>query len=108
MAKLLYIESSPRKDRSASIAVARHFIDLYKARNPGDTVETLDLWAANLPPFDGHTLEAKYAILNGQPHTQAQLDAWKAVVKTADHFKSADKYLFSLPMWNFSIPYVLK
>ena len=56
MAKLLYIESSPRKDRSASIAVARHFIDLYKARNPGDTVETLDLWAANLPPFDGHTL----------------------------------------------------
>ena len=26
----------------------------------------------------------------------------------ADHFKSADKYLVSLPMWNFSIPYKLK
>jgi FMN-dependent NADH-azoreductase len=25
-----------------------------------------------------------------------------------DHFKSADKYLISLPMWNFSIPYKLK
>ena len=29
-------------------------------------------------------------------------------MRIADHFKSADKYLVSLPMWNFSIPYRLK
>jgi FMN-dependent NADH-azoreductase len=29
-------------------------------------------------------------------------------VRITDHFKSADKYLVSLPMWNFSIPYKLK
>jgi FMN-dependent NADH-azoreductase len=29
-------------------------------------------------------------------------------VRLADHFKSADKYLVSLPMWNFCIPYKLK
>jgi FMN-dependent NADH-azoreductase len=108
MAKLLYIESSPRQERAASIAVARHFLDAYRAKNPNDTVETLSLWTATLPRFDGFTLEAKYAILNGQPHTPQQQTAWQGVVKLAEHFKSADKYLFSLPMWNFGIPYVLK
>ncbi|MHC5116255.1 MAG: FMN-dependent NADH-azoreductase [Planctomycetota bacterium] len=28
--------------------------------------------------------------------------------KIITHFKSADKYVLSLPMWNFSIPYRLK
>jgi FMN-dependent NADH-azoreductase len=30
------------------------------------------------------------------------------VKKVADDFKSADKYVISLPMWNFGIPYKLK
>lgn len=108
MAKLLYIESSPRKQRSGSIAVSRHFLDAYRASRPADTVETLDLWQTHLPPFDGAVLEAKYAVLNGQAHTAEQQAAWQAIVTVADHFKSADKYLVSLPMWNFGIPYVLK
>lgn len=108
MAKLLHIQSSPRGNRSASIAVAKQFIESYRAAHPGDTVETLDLWQAKLPEFDGATLDAKYAVLNGQPHSPEQLAAWKAVVAIADHFKSADKLVVSLPMWNFSIPYKLK
>jgi len=108
MSTLLHIQSSPRGDRSASIAVARKFIESYGAVHPEDTVETFDLWEAELPEFDGSVLDAKYAILNGESHTAAQCEAWSAVVKIADHFKSADKYLVSLPMWNFSIPYKLK
>ena len=30
------------------------------------------------------------------------------MARIADHFKSADKYVVSLPMWNFGIPYKLK
>ena len=108
MSKLLHIQSSPRIGRSASIAVAEHFIAAYRAKHPQDTVETLNLWEADLPEFDGTTIDAKYAVLHGQTHTPAELEAWQAVVRIADHFKSADKYLFSLPMWNFGIPYKLK
>jgi len=54
MPELVCIESSRRKDRSASIAVARRFLDAYKAKNPTDTIETLDLWAAKLPRFDSY------------------------------------------------------
>jgi FMN-dependent NADH-azoreductase len=108
MSKLLYIQASPRGDRSASTTVAKEFLAAYKAKNPGDTVETLDLWKADLPPFDGDTLNAKYAVMHGQNPTGGQVEAWAAVTKIANDFKSADKFLFSLPMWNFGIPYKLK
>jgi FMN-dependent NADH-azoreductase len=108
MSKLLHIEASPRGDRSASISVAKRFLDAYRAKNPGDTVETLDVWKTTLPEFDGATIDAKYAILTGQKPTEDQTRAWQIVTKLTEHFKSADKYLFSLPMWNFGIPYKLK
>jgi FMN-dependent NADH-azoreductase len=108
MSKLLYIESSPRGDRSASVTVAHRFLDAYRAKHPGDTIETLDIWHANLPEFDGATINAKYTVMHGKNPTGDEMGAWEAVKKIADRFKSADKYVFSLPMWNFGVPYKLK
>ena len=108
MAKILHIIASPRGERSASITVAKEFLAAYQAKHPGDTVETLDLWKADLPPFDGDTIDAKYALFSGSNFTAAQQEAWNAVVRIAEDFKSADKFVFSLPMWNFGIPYQLK
>lgn len=108
MSRLLYIESSPRKARSKSIRVAKAFLDAYRSQNPGDEVVTLDLWDRPLPEFDGATIDAKYQILHGQEFDDSQAKAWQAVVDVCDEFKSADKYVLSLPMWNFGIPYKLK
>jgi FMN-dependent NADH-azoreductase len=108
MSKLLYVEASPRKERSASIEVAKAFLDAYRKTHPGDTVDRLDLWDTTLPEFDGEVIDAKYAILHGQPQTPGQRAAWRAVEEVIDRFRGADKYLFSLPMWNFGIPYRLK
>ena len=93
MSKLLHIEASPRGERSSSITVAHHFVKAYQAANPDDTVETLDLWHAELPEFDGAAIEAKYAIMHGQAHTPDQAKAWQAVTKIAEQFKSADKFV---------------
>ena len=108
MAKLLYVEASPRKERSASIKVARAFVEEYRKTHPNDTVDTLDLWKTDLPAFDGDVINSKYVIMHGKEHTPEQKKAWQAVETVIDRFKSADKYLFSLPMWNFGIPYKLK
>ena len=108
MSKLLYIESSPRKERSKSIAVAKAFLDTYRSSHPDDEVITLDLWTKELPEFDGFTIDAKYQVLQGNDFTDQQQQAWQAVVDVCDEFKSADKYVISLPMWNFGIPYKLK
>ena len=35
-------------------------------------------------------------------------DAWKEVERQIERFVDADGYLISTPMWNFSIPFVLK
>ncbi|MCJ7713500.1 NAD(P)H-dependent oxidoreductase [Candidatus Bathyarchaeota archaeon] len=108
MAHLLYVETSPRKERSASIEVARTFIDEYEQTHPEDVVELLDLWTTPLPEFDGHVIDSKYVILHGLEHTDEQRQAWKDVEDVIEQFTRADKYLFSLPMWNFGIPYKLK
>ncbi len=108
MARLLYIEASPRKARSASIEIAKTFVSEYERTHPDDVVETLDLWATSLPEFDGHVIDSKYVILHGLEHTDEQRQAWSSVEKVISQFTGADKYLFSLPMWNFGIPYKLK
>jgi FMN-dependent NADH-azoreductase len=108
MSKVLYIRGSPRGERSHSVTVADAFAEAYKTFHPNDTVSTLDLFRTNLPPFDGLTLQAKYTILHGKQHTPEELQAWKAVEAAIAEFKSADKYVFAVPMWNFGIPYRLK
>tara|TARA_B100000686_G_scaffold204113_1_gene210882 strand:+ start:7680 stop:8309 length:630 start_codon:yes stop_codon:yes gene_type:complete len=108
MAKLLHIETSPRKERSHSMEMAQVFLESYRTAHPTDEVETLDLWTAELPPFNGPTLDAKYSLINGLEHTKEQAEAWKGVVQMVNNFKSATTYLLSLPMWNFGIPYRLK
>jgi FMN-dependent NADH-azoreductase len=108
MQRLLYIESSPRKIRSASISVSKSYIEAYTQAHPTDTVEMLDLWDTPLPELTEPVLGAKYAILHGQNPSEEDRRNWASVEKLINHFKSADKYVFSLPMWNFGIPYVLK
>jgi FMN-dependent NADH-azoreductase len=108
MSKILHLIASPRGDRSASLTVAKTFLEAYIAKNPADQIETLNLWETAIPEFNGATIDSKYAIMHGQAFTPEQDAAWKAVVALAEHFKSADKYVISLPMWNFGIPYKLK
>jgi FMN-dependent NADH-azoreductase len=108
MNKLLYIQASPRRSRSHSMAVADAFVESYRESQPGSEVLALDLFKKDLPPFDGLTVNAKYTILHGQKHTQEELDAWKVVEAVIEEFNGADKYVFAVPMWNFGIPYRLK
>ena len=108
MAKLIYVESSPRKERSHSIKVARAFLDEYSKANPGDSVQVIDLWNKDLPPFNEDRLNAKYSLMHGQNPTPAEQEAWKVIESLFSEFNEADKYVFSVPMWNFGFPYTLK
>jgi FMN-dependent NADH-azoreductase len=108
MSKLLYIEASPLKSRSHSVAVSRAFLDAYRAAHPRDEIERLDLWQVTLPPFDAQTIEAKFAVLRRNEFTAEQFERWEAVRRVSRHFNAADKYVFGVPMWNFGVPYVLK
>lgn len=108
MSRILYLKASPRTGRSHSLAVADAFLTTYRELHPQDEVETLDLFTADLPPFDGLLVNAKYNILHGKPHPPEEAAAWRQVEALIRQFTAADKYVLAAPMWNFSIPYRLK
>ena len=108
MSKLLYIQASPRIQRSHSIAVADAFVASYEQEHEDDEIVTLNLFEASIPSFDGLAVQAKYTILHGKSHSEEELRAWKNVEHVISLFTSADKYVLATPMWNFSIPYRLK
>ncbi|WP_071335822.1 FMN-dependent NADH-azoreductase [Burkholderia contaminans] len=108
MTRVLYIEGSPNKDYSASIDVCNAFLDAYRLAHPDHEIQKLDIWNLAIPEFDEAALAAKYAGLSGKALTPAQAAAWQRIEQLAAPFHEADKLLFGVPLWNFSIPYKLK
>ena len=98
LAHVLYIESSPRKLRSASIEVAQAALSAWRKADPKLTVDTLDVWSTKLPEFDGPLMEAKYAGLAGTPLTKEQDSAWSALREIAERFLAADALVFAVPL----------
>ena len=104
MTRLLHISGSPRKDRSRSDMVARRFIEQSGVTN----AETLDLEAINLPDFNGAAIEGRYALIEGREVSPEMHEVWAQIGKTIEYFLSFDTYVFSVPMWNFGVPWRLK
>ena len=102
--RVLHIVGSPRGDRSRSGMVARRLIE----RIDASMVETLDLDNADLPDFDGAAIEGRYALIEGRAVDPEVADAWERIGRTVQHFLSFDTYVFSVPMWNFGVPWRLK
>lgn len=101
--KLLFIEGSPRGQNSRSGLVARHLL----ARLPDVTVTQRSVFDP-LPAFDQPAIEARYAIIHGERADPDRVAAWEEIRALVDQVLSADLLLFSVPMWNFGIPYRLK
>jgi FMN-dependent NADH-azoreductase len=108
MAKLLHISASPRGARSESLALAKSFLDVYRELHPEDEVTEWDLWDGTLPEFGPAAAAAKMDVFAGLEPTGAGADAWRAAGAAFRRFADADKYLFSVPMWNAGVPYILK
>jgi FMN-dependent NADH-azoreductase len=108
VSRLLHISSSPRGSASASLQIADVFLDAYRERNPEVEIEQWDLWDGSLPAFGPSYAGAKMTVFGGGAPKDEQAVAWQAARATFERFDSADRLLFSVPMWNAGVPYVLK
>ena len=108
MSKLLHISASPRGPRSESLAIATTFLDTVRETDPGLAIEEYDLWDGTLPAFGPDAAAAKMAVFAGEEPQGAAGRAWAAAIDTFRRFDAADRYLFSVPMWNAGVPYILK
>ena len=108
MTRLLHISASPRGAASESLALAGAFLQAHQAARPDVQVDHLDLFDGTLPEFGRLAAGAKMAVLAGGQPSPDEAAAWDAARAVFDRFAAADAYLFSVPMWNAGVPYVLK
>ena len=108
MVTLLHVAASPRYERSESRALARTFLDTLAEHRPDVTLEEWDLWDGSLPTFGPEAASAKMSVFAGAEPTGVDAVAWNATRLAFHRFAAADYYLFSVPMWNHGVPYVLK
>jgi FMN-dependent NADH-azoreductase len=101
--RILNIVTSPRRERSASIAVVNSFLFEYKTKIKGLVIDTLDVWTESLPDFGAEAIGAKYKGVSGEPMTPSERATWEKVRELASRFEKADRIVLSIPMWNFSL-----
>ena len=105
---LLHVIASPGGEASHSTAAAAELLAAYRERNPTHQVRTVNVWDLAMPEFDASMIAAKFAVLRSQHATDAQKAQWARAVAISRAFNDADRFVFSLPMWNYGVPYRLK
>lgn len=108
MNQILHIIATPRGKDSRTLKVSELFLSKIKEKNPQILIDELDLTKQELPAMNKKRVDGKYVLLGGKDLTGESEKIWQDIVVHIKRFLSADTYLISAPMWNFSIPYVLK
>ncbi|MHB9132526.1 MAG: FMN-dependent NADH-azoreductase [Armatimonadota bacterium] len=107
MATLLHILAHPQA-HSRTVRIANAFLTSYQQTHPEDIVVTADLYNESISFLtDAHitaiSLKGDLSLM-----TQEERSAWQEIDGRLRQFMSADKYVFTTPMWNFTIPAILK
>lgn len=108
MTKLLHIIASPREEESRTLQVSKAFLEVFCGKHPECAIDTLNLAKEEIPPLSMKAVSGKYVLLSGKDLFGELKETWEEIIKHIERFLSADLYLISTPMWNFSIPYMLK
>jgi FMN-dependent NADH-azoreductase len=106
--RLLHVAASPRGQASESLQIATTFLSELRNIRPEVVVDTWNLWDGTLPEFGTAAAAAKMAVFAGADPAGDEAVAWASVQAAFTRLVTADYYLFSVPMWNHGIPYVLK
>ncbi len=112
MSKVLYIVANPgTEETSYSLSIGRAFLNAYMSNNPTDDIIELDLYRMTVPLIDADVLSA-WELLKGEGSfdslTAIQQQKLVSMNTLTDQFINADKYILVSPLWNLSIPPLLK
>jgi len=107
--RVLHVIATPRGLASNTARVSSCLLEALREEEDDLEVTTLDLFRADLPSVAGKNIESKYRLMTGQAiEDDAAKESWNHIEQTIEQFMAADVYLFTVPMWNLGIPYVLK
>ena len=102
MASILHVDSSPRGDHSKSRKLAKEFIVAWQDLHPDDVITYRDLRQTPVPHVTEDWIAACFTAPEALTSEMAEL--LKFSDELVDEFLAADRCVFSVPMYNFSIP----
>lgn len=109
MAKVLYITANPKTpDQSFGLKVGQAFVEAYREAKPDDEIVHLDLFNSDIPTIDIDVFNGWDKLSHGGQLEEAELRKVERINELTEQFISADKYVFVSPLWNLSIPPILK
>jgi FMN-dependent NADH-azoreductase len=106
MAHLLHIDSSPRDERSRSRKFSREFVEAWKQAHPTDSVTYRDIGRNPIPHLTETWIAAAYT--PSEQRIPELCEALRISDQLVDELLAADVYVIGVPMYNYSIPSVLK
>ena len=106
MKTLLAIDVSPRYEHSTSRKLTALFVDKWKASHPGGRVIERDLIKTDLPFVDLPWIGG--AFTPPEQHSPESAAAIKISNDLVAELQEADRIIIGTPMYNFTIPAVLK
>ena len=102
MSKVLYIKANIKSEgESRTFKVSDSFVEEYMKNNPQDEVIVLDLYKEKIDFLRPEDLGVVFGPKNEDSKKHP-------VLKYAYQFAEADKYIIAAPMWNLSMPAILK
>lgn len=102
MSKVLYIKADIKNEgESRTFKVSDKFLEEYKKNNPKDEVIVLDLYEEGIDFLRPDDLGKLFGPKDEESKNNP-------ILKYAYQFAEADKYVIASPMWNLSIPAILK
>lgn len=102
MSKILYIKANAKEEgQSRTFKISDSFIESYKQYHPEDEIITLDLYKEKIDFLSINDINTVFGEKTEESRNHP-------ILKYAYQFAEADKYVIAEPMWNLSIPAILK
>ena len=102
MSKVLYIKANAKPEgMSRTFRISDRFVETYAGVHPDDEIITLDLCKERIDFLSADDINDIFGPKNEESCNHP-------ILKYAYEFLSADKYVIAAPMWNLSIPAILK
>jgi len=112
MTHCLFVKSSPKPvHQSNSLSVGHYLAERLVSLVPNMKLEEVDVYRADIPMIDIHFLEARSKLSQGMEWRDLlaeEQEAVRAIHRYTNQFIAADLSIFAFPLWNFSVPPLLK
>ncbi len=102
MVMILHIDTSPRGERSHSRNLTSEFVANWKNSHLDSTITYRDIGHQIIPPVSETWIAGAFSPPN--THTPELTAALQLSNELIDELVECDRYIFSVPMYNFGIP----